>query len=152
MKLRAVVQSRWHASALMPHSELLDAGDTDDELLMQGPTLEENIIEDYAVVGLTLRTHPMQILRYEFPFNKCKRFDLSHQPHKEFVRIAGIVTGKQRPGTAGGVMFMSLEDETGTSNVVIWNSTQERFRTQILTGTLLIIKGIVDQKYRRNSY
>ena len=87
----------------------------------------------------------MQILRTEAPFNKCKRFtDLVDLPLKGFVRIAGIVTGKQRPGTASGVMFMSLEDETGTSNVIIWNRTQETFRTEILTGKLLIIKGTVE--------
>ncbi len=87
----------------------------------------------------------MQILRAEFPFNKCKRFaDLVELRHKGFVRIAGIVTGKQRPGTASGIMFMSLEDETGTSNIILWNSMQERFRTQILTGKLLIIKGTVE--------
>ncbi|MCE3251131.1 MAG: dnaE [Cellvibrio sp.] len=139
-------QARWQASALMPHSALLEASDVDnDELLMPGPTLEQNVMDDYASIGLTLRTHPMQILRSEFPFNKCKRFaDLVHLRHKGFVRIAGVVTGKQRPGTASGVIFMSLEDETGTSNVIIWNATQERFRTEILTGKLLIIKGTVE--------
>ncbi|HTF94488.1 MAG TPA: OB-fold nucleic acid binding domain-containing protein [Cellvibrio sp.] len=60
------------------------------------------------------------------------------------MRIAGIVTGKQRPGTASSVMFMSLEDETGISNIVIWNSTQEQFRKEILTGQLLVIKGTVE--------
>lgn len=139
-------QARWQASALMPHSELLEAGDfDDDELLMAGPTREENVMDDYASIGLTLRAHPMQLLRSEYPFNKCKRFaDLIHMNNKGFVRIAGVVTGKQRPGTASGVMFISLEDETGTSNVVVWNATQERFRTEILTGKLLIIKGSVE--------
>lgn len=139
-------RARWQASALMPHSELLDAIDVDDdELLMPGPSIEENVMEDYASVGLTLRTHPMEILRKEYPFNKCKRFvDLVDLQHKGFVRIAGIVTGKQRPGTASGVLFMSLEDETGTSNVVIWSSTQKYFRNEILTGKLLIIKGTVE--------
>jgi error-prone DNA polymerase len=139
-------QARWQASALIPHSNLLEEGEkTVDDLLMAGPTLEKNVMEDYASIGLTLRKHPMAILRAEFPFNKCKRFaDLGHLTHKGFVRIAGIVTGKQRPGTASGVLFMSLEDETGTSNVVIWNTTQKRFKTQILTGKLLIIKGTVE--------
>ncbi|HEX7763391.1 MAG TPA: OB-fold nucleic acid binding domain-containing protein, partial [Cellvibrio sp.] len=139
-------RARWQASALMPHYELLDAIDVDDdELLMPGPSIEENVMEDYASVGLTLRTHPMEILRKEYPFNKCKRFvDLVDLQHKGFVRIAGIVTGKQRPGTASGVLFMSLEDETGTSNVVIWSSTQKYFRNEILTGKLLIIKGTVE--------
>lgn len=138
--------ARWDACALMPHSELLEAGEqVEDDLLMASPTLEQNVIDDYASVGLTLRAHPMQILRREDPFNKCKRFsDLVDLPHKGFVRIAGIVTGKQRPGTASGVMFMSLEDETGTSNVIIWNQTQETFRAEILTGKLLIIKGTVE--------
>lgn len=138
--------ARWEASSLMPHSELLDSSElSNDELLMASPTLEQNVIDDYASIGLTLRTHPMQILRSEKPFDKCKRFlDLVDLPHKGFVRIAGIVTGKQRPSTASGVMFLSLEDETGTSNVIIWNSTQERFRTEILTGKLLIITGTVE--------
>lgn len=139
-------QARWQASALMPHSELLDASEAaKDDLLMAAPSVEKNVMDDYASIGLTLRTHPMAILRQEYPFNRCKRFsDLVSLPHRGFVRIAGIVTGKQRPGTASGVLFMSLEDETGTSNVVIWTSTQERFRTEILTGKLLIIKGTVE--------
>ena len=103
------------------------------------------MIEDYASIGLTLRKHPMALLRSRYPFNKCKRFaDLIDLSHKGFVRIAGIVTGKQRPGTASGVLFLSLEDETGTSNVVIWTSTQERYRKEILTGRLLLIKGTVE--------
>ena len=139
-------KARWQASALMPHSDLLGSSDAnEDDLLMSGPTLEENVMEDYVATGLTLRTHPMAILRQEFPFNKCKRYsELVTLRNKGFVRIAGIVTGKQRPGTASGVMFMSLEDETGTTNVIIWNTTQERFRTQILTGKLLVIKGTVE--------
>lgn len=138
--------ARWQVSALMPHSELLGSNDKDDdELLMDEPTLEENVMNDYASIGLTLRTHPMAILRNESPFNDCKRFaDLTQLQDKGFVRIAGIVTGKQRPGTASGVMFMSLEDETGTTNVVIKSGTQEYFRKEILTGKLLIIKGTVE--------
>lgn len=139
-------QTRWQAAGLLPASALLSSNDHDkDDLLMQGPGIEKNVIEDYASIGLTLRAHPMQLLRLRYPFNKCKRFaDLIDLPHKGFVRIAGIVTGKQRPGTASGVLFLSLEDETGTSNVVIWNSTQERYRKEILTGRLLLIKGTVE--------
>lgn len=139
-------QARWEAAALMPPSELLNESETDhDDLLTKGPSLEENVMDDYTSIGLTLRTHPMAILRQEYPFNRCKRFvDLTKLPHKGFVRIAGVVTGKQRPDTATGVLFLSLEDETGTSNVVVWNTIQERFRHQILTGQLLIIKGTVE--------
>lgn len=139
-------RARWQASALMPHLSLLSDSEKDyDDLLMNGPTLEENVMDDYASMGLTLRTHPMEILRKEYPFNRCKRHaDLIDLPHKGFVRIAGIVTGRQRPGTATGVLFVSLEDETGTSNVVVWSTTQEIFKKELLTGKLLIIKGTVD--------
>lgn len=139
-------QARWQAAALMPYSPLLEHSEQDDDdLLMAGPSLEQNIMDDYATIGLSLRKHPMEILRSEFPFNRCKRYaDLIHLPHKGFVRIAGIVTGKQRPGTASGVLFLSLEDETGTSNVLIWNRTQVQFRLPILTGKLLVIKGTVE--------
>lgn len=139
-------QARWAAAALMPHSEMLADNESDkDDLLTQAPTLEGNVINDYSSLGLTLRTHPMEILRKEYPFNRCKRHaDLITLPNKGFVRIAGIVTCKQRPGSASGVMFISLEDETGTSNIVVWARVQERFRHEILTGKLLVIKGTVE--------
>lgn len=139
-------QARWQAAAITARSELLDVAEREEEaLLMSAPTLEDNVMDDYATIGLTLRQHPMQILRNETPFDRCSRFaDLIHLSHKGFVRIAGIVTGKQRPGSANGVMFISLEDETGTSNVVVHTSLQERFRTEILTGKLLVIKGSIE--------
>src|SRR5690606_34274831 len=139
-------RARWQASALLPPSALLKDSEKDsDDLLMDGPTLEENVMDDYASIGLTMRSHPMEIQRKEYTFNSCEsHIDLINLPHKGFVRIAGIVTGHQRPGTATGVMFVSLEDETGTSNVVVWSTTQETFKKQLLTGKLLIIKGTVD--------
>lgn len=139
-------QARWKASAIAPYSALLDSAETPaDELVMPPPTTAQNVVADYASIGLTLRPHPMLLLRQQRPFNRCTRFvDLISLPHKGFVRIAGIVTGKQRPGTAKGVLFLSLEDETGTSNVVVWAPTQERFRAEILTGKLLVIKGTVE--------
>src|SRR5690606_38314736 len=104
-------RARWQASALLPPSALRKAREKGrDDLLRDGPTLEENVMDDYASIGLTLRAHPMEILRKEYPFNRCVRhIDLINLPHKGFVRIAGIVTGRQRPGTATGVMFVSLE-------------------------------------------
>ena len=62
------------------------------------------------------------------------------------VQVAGIVTGRQRPGSASGVMFVTLEDETGNVNVVVWTSIQERFRAVLLQGQLLKVKGIVERE------
>ena len=64
--------------------------------------------------------------------------------HGGFVRVAGLVTGRQRPGTASGAMFVTLEDETGNMNVIIWKGTQQTFRNVLLTSQLLLIKGTVE--------
>jgi error-prone DNA polymerase len=101
---------------------------------------------DYSTTGVTLGRHPMQILRERFPrFERCKRHaDLAALGHRRFVRIAGIVTGRQRPGTASGVIFLTLEDETGNSNIVIWKSVQQRCRQALLKAQLLMVKGVIE--------
>jgi error-prone DNA polymerase len=62
------------------------------------------------------------------------------------VRIAGLVTCRQRPGTASGVLFLTLEDETGNNNVVVWPSVQEHFRRELMKGSLLLVKGTLQKK------
>ena len=101
---------------------------------------------DYSSTGVTLGRHPMQILRERFPrFERCKRHaDLAVLGHRRFVRIAGIVTGRQRPGTASGVIFLTLEDETGNSNIVVWKSVQQRCRQALLKAQLLMVKGVIE--------
>lgn len=78
-------------------------------------------------------------------FKQCKKASELPTVHNGgFVRVAGLVTGRQRPGTAKGVLFLTLEDETGNINVVVWKSTQETFRASLLASKLLIIKGTVE--------
>jgi error-prone DNA polymerase len=88
----------------------------------------------------------MSLIRDQFPiFRQYKRHaDLVGIGHQRFIRIAGIVTGKQRPGTASGVVFLTLEDETGNSNIVIWKSVQQKFRQALLKAQLLLVKGVVE--------
>jgi error-prone DNA polymerase len=87
----------------------------------------------------------MSLLRDRPPFNRCKRFiDLAGVGNNRFIRIAGLVTCRQRPGTASGVLFLTLEDETGNSNVVVWPRTQQHFRQALMTGQLLLIKGTLE--------
>jgi error-prone DNA polymerase len=87
----------------------------------------------------------MTLLRNERPFNRCtKNADLLTLRNKGFVRIAGLVTCRQRPGTASGTMFLTLEDETGDVNVIVWARTQEVFRKVILTSKLVVIKGTIE--------
>jgi len=89
----------------------------------------------------------MSLLRSKEPFNRCKRHtDLASIGNNRFVRIAGLVTCRQRPGSASGVLFLTLEDETGNSNVVVWKRTQEQFRQALMSGKLLLINGTVETK------
>lgn len=140
-------QARWHAAAVESFSALMEqAGqNSQDDLLTKPPSLEKEVVEDYRTQGLTLRTHPMALLRDEYPFNRCKKHnELAELGHGRFVRIAGLVTGRQRPGTANGTLFLTLEDETGNTSVVVWKGTQENFRQPLLTARLLLIKGVVE--------
>jgi error-prone DNA polymerase len=146
-------QSQWQIMALEEGRPLLQEEQYkpgryfDDGVQLAPPEVAEEVLSDYRATGVTLRAHPMSLLRDRTPFNRCKRYtDLASLGSKRFVRIAGLVTCRQRPGTASGVLFLTLEDETGNSNIVVWKRTQEQFRQALMTGQLLLINGIVEQK------
>lgn len=140
-------QAHWQAAALQPFNPLLHKAETQTshDLTTPAPTLEKNILDDYTTTGLTLRSHPLALLRNEPPFDRCKTSaELLLVNHGRFVRVAGLVTGRQRPGTAKGTIFVTLEDETGNINVVVWKATQDNFRQALLTAKLLLVKGVVE--------
>jgi error-prone DNA polymerase len=110
--------------------------------------LEEMLADYRNARGVSLEHHPMQLLRNTLPFQRCITADrLLAQRNNSYVEIAGVVTGRQRPGTASGVLFMTLEDETGNINVVLWKSIQERFRREVLTSQVLYIKGKLEHQH-----
>ena len=114
---------------------------------MPQPTTKEDLLDDYRYTGLTLGPHPMQVLRTQDTFNGYRTAtELNTYRQGQLIRIAGLVTGRQRPGTATGVVFLTLEDETGNINVVVWSSVLERFRAALLQGQLLKIKGLVERE------
>ena len=139
-------QAHWQTLAIHSDGPLLENSMPTLDTQLNPPSESDNIYADYNNTGLTLGRHPMSILREQFPlFRQCKRHsDLAEMGHQRFVRMAGIVTGKQRPGTASGVVFLTLEDETGNSNIVIWKSVQERCRQALLKAQLLMIKGVIE--------
>tara|TARA_R110002110_G_scaffold362241_1_gene571959 strand:+ start:11784 stop:14879 length:3096 start_codon:yes stop_codon:yes gene_type:complete len=146
-------QSQWQIMALEQPRPLLQDEQRqpghffDDQVQLPAPGVAEEVLADYRATGLTLRAHPMSLLRDRAPFNRCKRYaDLAALGNNRFVRIAGLVTCRQRPGSASGVLFLTLEDETGSSNIVVWRRTQEHFRQALMTGKLLLIKGTVETK------
>ncbi len=108
----------------------------------QPPTEGQDIVADYRSTGLTLGRHPLAVLRPRLARLKVSQAQaLRLYRDGRRVRVAGLVTHRQRPGTASGVMFLSIEDETGVSNVIVWNRVQEEQRREILASQLVIVGG-----------
>lgn len=141
-------QAHWESTAIEPERPLLSHKTTEDKAVQfKPPSAVREVLDDYRSIGLSLKQHPMSLLRHSAPFNRCKTArELEHLNHGRFVRVAGVVTGKQRPGSASGVVFLTLEDETGNMNVVIWKSLQERCRQALMQSRILMIKGVVECK------
>jgi error-prone DNA polymerase len=120
-----------------------------DTITLHAPSVTEDMFNDYRYTGLTLGPHPMTLLREHPELRGFRRaVDLEQYRTGQMVRMAGVVTGRQRPGTASGVVFLTLEDETGNTNMVIWASVMERFRAVLLQGQLLKFKGVVEREGR----
>ncbi|NEY89470.1 error-prone DNA polymerase [Tabrizicola oligotrophica] len=105
-------------------------------------TLGQEVIEDYLSLRLSLRAHPMELLR------PCLPESLPHDrlpQAKGRITVTGLVITRQRPGTASGVIFLTLEDETGVSNVVIWRRVYEVFRKAVIAGRLVRVTGRIER-------
>ena len=110
------------------------------------PTEGQDIVADYQHTALTLRRHPLALLRGRFNAQGfASAVDIRNARNRQRVRTTGIVTCRQRPGTASGVIFITLEDETGTINVVVWRTTAEKYRSAMLQSRLLTVYGHVER-------
>src|SRR6185295_18294628 len=111
------------------------------------PTEGEDIVADYDALGLTLRRHPLALLRERLRNRRIKSAtDLAATRNGAHVKVAGIVTCRQRPATASGVIFVTLEDETGHVNLIVWNDLAERQRRELLGSRLLAVHGEVQRE------
>jgi error-prone DNA polymerase len=162
-------QQVWDASALRLAPALLAGVPIEEEALLLEPAAEgEEVVFDYASVGLSLRSHPLALLRAQLshspgrPKNDCtpsgglsepglgalipKRLLTAEQmrdfPSGRLVRACGIVTMRQQPGTAKGVVFVTLEDETGSVNVIVWKAVKEQFREVLYRARLMAVFGV----------
>ena len=139
--------AHWQVQAIEDYRALLPDIEETENLGVAEPDPVETTLADYRHTGLTLNQHPMALLRDTQPFNRCVTArELGRIRSGRFVRIAGVVTGRQKPGTATGVIFMTLEDETGNSNVVIWKHLQQRRRQEVLKARIVVIKGVLERK------
>jgi error-prone DNA polymerase len=106
--------------------------------------LGEEVVEDYVSMRLSLRAHPMELLRPALP-GLTPHADLAAAPLQR-TTVCGLVITRQRPGTASGVIFLTLEDETGVSNVVVWPKIYEQFRRSVMGGRLLRVTGYLQRE------
>jgi error-prone DNA polymerase len=157
-------QTHWQVSGLLPPSPLLDNKlevaepnqtytprkyQEETPVVLPAPLETDDLRADYTSLGLTLGRHPMALLREEpsAPFRQCKTaLELQALNHGRFVQVSGIVTGRQRPSSASGVLFLTLEDETDNINVVIWTRILENYRAAVVQGRLLKIKGVLERQ------
>ena len=110
--------------------------------LLKKPTEGQNIVADYQSTGLSLERHPMCLLRHHLDrYDYATAERLPGLSNGQRINVAGLVITKQRPGTASGVTFVTMEDETGQINLIIWKKVAEEFRSALLNARLLGIAG-----------
>ncbi|TRU62854.1 MAG: error-prone DNA polymerase, partial [Microcystis aeruginosa Ma_QC_Ch_20071001_M135] len=133
----------WEAAALHAAPEILHDALIDEEVLELPAAREgEEVLWDFASTGLTLRSHPLKLLRQRLDKYRLKSSaDLRRVRDGQLVRTAGIVTLRQQPETANGVVFVSLEDEYGAIQVIVWEHVRERQRQVLLGSRLLAVQG-----------
>ncbi len=128
----------------LPLFEIAAAREQPDENARALPEmpLPEQVVADYQTIRLSLKGHPMEFLRPMLAREDivaCS--DVCHDRDRQYVRCAGVVLVRQRPGSANGVVFMTLEDETGIANVVVWPKIMERFRKEVMGARLVLVEG-----------
>ena len=136
-------QQVWDAAALHAPPELLRDAPVEEDILELPEAPEgEEIVFDYSALGLTLRRHPLALLREKLASMRFKSSgQMTDYPNGRLVRACGIVTVRQQPGTANGVVFVSLEDEDGSVQVIVWKSIRERYRSVLMNAKLLGVYG-----------
>jgi error-prone DNA polymerase len=136
-------QAAWAATAAAVQGDLFDGLPPPETATdLPSPSAGENLIADYRSLGLTLRCHPLTLLRRHLAeLRFLPAVDLRSSGDRALVRAAGIVVGRQRPGTATGIVFVTLEDETGLANIVVYPQLVDRQRRELLGSTLLGVYG-----------
>ncbi len=138
----------WQVAGVERLPELIAGSEFHEELPeLPAPSEGGDIIADYRRLGLTLGRHPLALLRKSLRAQRLlAAAEVRAAPHGRLVRTAGLVIGRQRPDTASGVVFVTLEDETGTLNVIVWRDLGERQRRELLGSRLMAVYGKVERE------
>jgi error-prone DNA polymerase len=137
-------EALWHAAVAAPGKGLLKTGSiAPDAIALPAPNEAQQIISDYRSIGLTLGRHPLALLREHLLKRRLlPASTLASFKQGQIARACGIVTARQRPATAKGTVFVTLEDETGVINVIVWPALVEKQRNELLNASLLGVYGI----------
>jgi error-prone DNA polymerase len=139
-------QARWELMDSVMELPLFSQHTSANDNYAKQPSLFDNLVEDYASTGLSIDLHPIALLSQA---NLLPKFYLANTlrdvPHQTLVSVIGVVTGKQSPGTAAGVTFITLEDHTGNINVVVWQSSAREQKKVYMNAKILQIKGILER-------
>jgi error-prone DNA polymerase len=140
--------ANWQVAGIETQTPLLrGAAPKEENPRLRAPTEGETIVADYSSVGLTLGRHPLALLRGRLARTRSITAEaLMRLPHGSLARVTGIVTGRQRPGTASGTVFVTLEDETGWINVIVWPSLVDRQRRELLGARLMTVHGALERE------
>lgn len=134
-------EARDKALPLFAAADVAEQGREAEAHLPQMPA-SEHVIQDYQTTRLSLKAHPMNFLRERYGrLGILTTADATRRPSGSRVQCAGVVLVRQRPGSANGVFFVTLEDETGIANLVVWPRVGERFRPVLMGARIMIVKG-----------
>ncbi len=142
-------QALWEVSALSDSPVGIFEGQpsqssTEGQLELPLLTNAEHVVEDYATTGLSLKAHPVSFVRSKLESMRVMPIvNLSKMVNGAIIAVAGLVTVRQRPGTAKGVIFVTIEDETGFANLVVWGKVFDTYRRDIVQARLLMVQGEV---------
>jgi error-prone DNA polymerase len=137
-------EALWHAVVAAPGKGLMKRTSiASDDIELPAPSEAQQILADYRSIGLTLGRHPLALLREQLLTQRLlPASTLANFKQGQFARACGIVTVRQRPATAKGTVFVTLEDETGVINVIVWPSLVEKQPKELLQSSLLAVFGI----------
>jgi error-prone DNA polymerase len=140
-------QAYWDVAGIEQNTPLAFSPIEETQPQLLPLTEGQNLVADYDSLGLTLGRHPLALLRDTLRAQRLvTAAELRTFPHGRLTRAAGLVIGRQRPGTASGVTFVTLEDETGQINVVVWRDLGERQRRELLGARLLAVYGVLERQ------
>lgn len=136
-------EALWEVTS-MDHQKALFKGMKSDEAKVSLPpmSLSEHVVHDYAATSLSLKAHPVSFVRRELErFGVIPLCALKDCKDGDRVRVAGLILVRQRPGTASGICFITLEDETASGNLVVWEKLFDKYRPEIIRSRLLMVEG-----------